>query len=219
MGLLRGRARPQPRAGKPSACVLGPGFAAEDEECARVAYAVARGLSAGVPLVVDGGALGLVGGAVPADSIRARGEAGGTTVLTPHAGEAARLAKALGLQAPARSAGEDARKQFAQSLAQALCATVVLKGPVTYVADAEAVCAMAEGTPALAKAGTGDVLAGAVGALLAQGIPGFEAAFLAATIHARAGVEAARRHTVVCATPEDVLDALPAAVRTVCPEA
>lgn len=129
-------------------------------------------------------------------------------VLTPHGGEAARLARAAGIDADALDAPE-----LAARLARAFGAVVALKGPDTFVSDGEATYAMRQGTPALAKAGTGDVLAGMVGALLAQGLAPLDAAVLGATLHAEAGRAAAAKLTDICVTPEDVIEAIPQAVR------
>jgi NAD(P)H-hydrate repair Nnr-like enzyme with NAD(P)H-hydrate dehydratase domain len=71
---------------------------------------------------------------------------------------------------------------------------------------------VAAGTPALATAGTGDVLAGVVGTLLAQGLAPLDAGALGAYLHARAGEEAAAQLTPICVTAEDVPDHLPHAV-------
>lgn len=70
---------------------------------------------------------------------------------------------------------------------------------------------MAHGTPALAKAGTGDVLAGMVAALLAQGMDALEASVLGAELHARAGLAAAARWSAIAVCAEDVVECLPAA--------
>ncbi len=67
------------------------------------------------------------------------------------------------------------------------------------------------GTVALAKAGTGDVLAGVIGGLLAQGMDAFDGAHLGAYIHAEAGIIAAERKGIVSTCAEDVLDAVPEA--------
>ena len=101
----------------------------------------------------------------------------------------------------------------AQLLADAYAATVVLKGPETVVARGSDTYLMDKGTPALAKAGTGDVLAGIIAAFLAQGISPVQAAVLGARLHADAGNEAARRLGVVSVIPEDVIDCIPAAIR------
>ena len=107
----------------------------------------------------------------------------------------------------------DNQKELACKLALAYGVIAVVKGADTYVSDGETTSCIDEGTPALAKAGTGDVLAGMLGALLAQGLDPFDAAVLAVTLHARAGRIAAERLTDIAVTPEDVIDVLPAAIR------
>lgn len=124
-----------------------------------------------VPVVVDGDALWLLGHDV-ADVVRARRA---PTVLTPHDGEFARLTGA----APA-----DDRIAAATALAERTGAVVLLKGPTTVVADADgAVLLVRSGGPALATAGTGDVLTGIVAAFLACGATPLRAAAAAAQLH------------------------------------
>ena len=91
----------------------------------------------------------------------------------------------------------------------------MVKGPDTFVSDGEGVVRVTEGTAALAKAGTGDVLAGMLGALLAQGLDPLDASVLAVTLHARAGRIAADRLTTISVTAEDVAAAIPLAIRSV----
>lgn len=107
-------------------------------------------------------------------------------VLTPHPGEMARLARVLRIEPPP-VATDPARRQLALAAALSAGRVVVLKGAHTVVAgpDGRHYVEPSANT-ALAKAGTGDVLAGILGALLAQGLPAFEAAVLAVHIHARA---------------------------------
>jgi NAD(P)H-hydrate epimerase len=103
-------------------------------------------------------------------------------VLTPHPGEAARLLGCTIAQV------QTDRPAAALALALRYGATIVLKGAGSLVASADgrlAVCT--HGHPAMAGAGLGDVLAGLIGALLAQGLAPFEAACLAVWLHARAG--------------------------------
>ena len=101
----------------------------------------------------------------------------------------------------------------AHLLADAYAATVVLKGPETVVAHGSDTYLMDKGTPALAKAGTGDVLAGIIVALLAQGLSPVQAAALGTRLHADAGNEAARRLGVVSVIPEDVIDCIPVSIQ------
>lgn len=198
-----------PRAGHPCACVIGCGFDASPALMELLAETV-RAFPAA--LLVDGGALGLLAsetGLRLAAERAARSEAA-PLVITPHGGEAARLARAADvddtLNAP----------ELAAALAKAYHALCVLKGPRTFVADTSgAVELMDRGTPALAKAGTGDVLAGIIGALLAQGLAPRDAAALGCALHAEAGRAAADTLTDICATAEDVIAFLPAAVRVI----
>ena len=103
-------------------------------------------------------------------------------VLTPHPGEAARL---LGLTIAEVQAD---RPGAALALAARYQAVVVLKGAGSLIAAADGRLALCDrGHPAMAGAGFGDVLAGVIGALRAQGLPAFEAACLAVWLHGRAG--------------------------------
>jgi NAD(P)H-hydrate epimerase len=108
-------------------------------------------------------------------------------VLTPHAGELGRL---LG-----RDSGEISahRVACARAAARSAGAIVVLKGDDTIVTDGDRLAVNVLSAPALATAGTGDVLSGMVAALLARGLDPFDAARAAVLAHARAGREAAAR--------------------------
>lgn len=192
------------RSGKPVAYAVGCGFDASSPEAARLTYLVLK--HAAAPVLVDGGALAALSSGRGRRLLKRRFICGWPTVLTPHGGEAARLARPLGLPV-------DDPARLARLLSLAYGATVALKGPETFVSDGGEVVRMAEGTPALAKAGTGDVLAGMVGALLAQGAASFDAAALGATLHARAGRAAERAFTSIGVTAEDVIEAIPAAIR------
>jgi NAD(P)H-hydrate epimerase len=125
-------------------------------------------------------------------------------VLTPHPGEAARL---LGVTTAEVQAD---RTRIALALASRFNATVALKGARTVVAAPDgrlAICPA--GNPGLGTGGTGDVLTGCTGALLARGLDGFAAACAAVFWHASAGDHVAQRGAIGI-TAGDVADALPA---------
>lgn len=125
------------------------------------------------------------------------------TVITPHAGEAARL---LGAE---RQAVEGDRLASARELAERSGAVVVLKGAGTVVAAPGAVPVVAEhGTSALATAGTGDVLTGVVATCLAKGMAPQAAAAAAVALHALAGELTGNGDGTIAS---DVIEALPAA--------
>ena len=129
-------------------------------------------------------------------------------LLTPHAGELARL---LGVD---RDEVEAARLAHARRAARELGAVVLLKGSTTLVARPDGrVRANPTGTPALGTAGSGDVLAGLCGALLAGGLDPFDAGSVGAWLHGLAGRLASDGGAPVSAY--DVVDHLPAAFRTV----
>ena len=150
------------------------------------------------PVLVDGSGLGALVSEKGRRLLKRRFLNGHATVVTPHAGEAARLARAFDLPTGDPCA-------LARSLSLAYGVVAVVKGPVTFISDGEQTVRMAHGTPALAKAGTGDVLAGMVAALLAQGMDALEASVLGAELHARAGLAAAARWSAIAVCAEDVV--------------
>ncbi len=194
--------------GNPGALVIGPGFDPANEECAVLVKRVLKQVKA--PVLVDGGALAFLSQPKLRKAVLHRAEKGLHTVLTPHMGEAVRLASPFGLDIAAMLQ-EDAAK------ALGLCygCTVVLKGSNTVVYSEDASQTITLGTAALAKAGTGDVLAGVIGGFLAQGVAAFDAARLGATVHALAGNVAADQRGMVSVTAEDVLEAVPAAIQRI----
>ena len=180
------------------AVVLGPGLGRCDATAAVVRELVARIL---LPLLLDADALHALGADLALVEARTA-----PTVLTPHAGEAARL-----LAITCDEVGAD-REGAANALAVGH-ATVVLKGPGSLIVGDGRLLTNASGGPGLATLGTGDVLAGVIGTLLAQGTPAFEAAALGAYLHGLAGDAAADDLTAVCCTAEDVVAYLPEAFR------
>lgn len=161
-----------------------------------------------VPMVLDADALNLIAReGLPAP----RPER--PLVLTPHPGELARLAEAIG-----EPCGDSQLERLpaARALAKRLDAVVVVKGARTLVVEAEGeVGVLLDGNPGMATGGTGDVLAGLIGALLAQGLPPREAATAAVLLHGRAGDLAAEELGQMSMLATDVLRFLPEAVRSI----
>ena len=182
-------------ASRGGAVVLGPGLGRGEG-----AAAFARGVleAVALPVVLDADGLNAYAGAL--DSLSGR-----AAVLTPHEGELARL---LGTTAASVAS---ARLRHAREAASRAQAVVVLKGDDTLVAAPDGLVAVSPGaTPALATAGTGDVLAGVTAAMLAKGLEPFEAACAAVRLHARAAVRAAARHGGEGLIASDVVEALSA---------
>ncbi len=155
---------------KATVLVVGPGLG--QEAWGRSLFSVVR--SVALPQVWDADALNLLAlapASMPSNSI-----------ITPHPGEAARL---LGIST---AQVQSDRPAAAHALAQKYAVVAVLKGAGSLIAAPDGRLSLGDhGHPAMAGAGLGDVLAGVVGALLAQGLPAFEAASLAVWLHARAG--------------------------------
>lgn len=134
-------------------------------------------------LVLDADALGLMAGAP--DRVHPA-PPGSTRIVTPHGGEFARLCRAF---LPGQSAGSSL--QAARKLSERLDAIVVLKGADTWIVHPDGRTALnTHATPWLASAGTGDVLAGLIGGLAAQGMAPFLAACAGVWLHGEAGLRA-----------------------------
>jgi ADP-dependent NAD(P)H-hydrate dehydratase / NAD(P)H-hydrate epimerase len=161
---------------KCKAVVIGPGLSTVEAAAEEIRAVIA---AVPMPLVIDADALSALGGVAGARALPEKRSA--PSILTPHDGEYARINGA----AP----GAD-RLAAARALARATGAVVLLKGPLTAVASpseaAPDVLLAAAGGPALATAGSGDVLSGIIGAFLARGLPPLEAAAVAAHVHGRA---------------------------------
>jgi ADP-dependent NAD(P)H-hydrate dehydratase / NAD(P)H-hydrate epimerase len=173
-------ASPTPAAaGRVQAWAVGPGLGTDEVGASALWFA----LDSDLPVIVDADALTIL--AAHPDLLANRRA---PTVLTPHAGEFARLAHGAGLPATSGQAppGDD-RVAAARRLADRFGATVLLKGNITVVADPGGpVHLNPAGQSWAATAGSGDVLSGIIGALLAAGLPPGEAAAMAAFVHARA---------------------------------
>jgi NAD(P)H-hydrate epimerase len=186
-----------------AAVVIGPGLGGTPSAAAWVAEV----LAAGVPAVLDADALNVL-----AADPTAIARAAGPVVITPHPGEAARL---LGSTS---AAIEGDRVAAALALAAKTRAVVVLKGARTLVCDGtsgDALCTInPTGGPALATGGSGDVLAGAIGALLAQGLSAGDAARAGVFVHGAAGDALAQAHGDRGVVSSDLAEAIAAAMRS-----
>jgi len=191
--------------GRVQAWVAGPGMGTDDDAAARLAAVLGTGL----PVLVDADGLTILSqhrDLLPREA---------PTLITPHAGELARL---LGTDA---ASVEARRLEHARRAAGRLGVTVLLKGSTTVVADqaGEPVFVNPTGTSWLATAGSGDVLSGLAGALLAQGLPPAQAGITAAYLHglaarlAAAGAPGGTGEAPIGAF--DVVGALPSAIRSV----
>ena len=218
----------------PAAVLIGCGFTGASEQEMQLLDMV---LKHRVPVLVDAGGISCLSSSIAhkgTHELQRRMAMGASLVVTPHAGEAARLLNALRSvqaaqknvnacqngpapavqSAPAAQPAREAQDiSHATTLANFYSATVALKGPQTIVAQQNDVYVMNQGTPALAKAGTGDVLAGMIAAFLAQGLPVFRATALGVRLHACAGKVAAQRLGEISVIPEDVIDDIPCAIQ------
>lgn len=177
-----------PGPGRVAAWVLGPGVdpAADDVQVAEIR----RLLAGDEPAVVDAGAIELLAQQILVADGRVRAA---LTLLTPHAGELARLLGALaGTEVEADQVRADP-VAHARRAARLTGCTVLLKGASTLVVDpgdAIPVRVQSDAPPWLATAGAGDVLAGVAGVLLAAGMSPREAGSLAALVHGLAAHQA-----------------------------
>ena len=184
------------RTQRAGALVLGPGLG-RDPATFELVRAVAA--SSEIPLLLD------------ADGLNAHAGRLGTlagrqapAVLTPHAGELARLLDVDGAQIAAH------RLASARRAAEEAQAIVVLKGDDTIVAAPDGRAGISRGgAPALATAGTGDVLSGVIAAYLSKRMDPFHAACAGVFVHARAGQLAAARIATEGVIARDVIECLP----------
>jgi NAD(P)H-hydrate epimerase len=158
-------------AGSRQALVLGPGLSTEEET---VELVRALALNCKIPMVLDADALNALAGDLENQGFGASPQA----VLTPHPGEAARL---LGVEI--KEILED-RPKAARSLAQITGCVTVLKGPRTLIADpAGDLWVNPTGNVLLASGGSGDVLSGVIGGLMAQGLSALDSACAGVYVH------------------------------------
>jgi hydroxyethylthiazole kinase-like uncharacterized protein yjeF len=179
-----------------NAIVIGPGMKPDD-----ISLQVLRAIlgAAECPVLLDAGALTLL-----AQNPTLTDELGADAVITPHPGEAAQLV------GDSSQAVQSDRFAALDKLTDLVGGVVVLKGAHTLIGEPTgAVHLVTSGNPGLATAGTGDVLAGLIGALAARGLPVGEAARLGAHLHGLAGDFAADHLGVESMIAGDLLDVLP----------
>ncbi len=180
--------------------ILGPGLG-RSPDALEAARRIAAGAS--VPLLLDADGLNAHAGRL--DALARRGAA---TVMTPHAGELARLLDTDSSQIAAH------RLASAREAAGTAASIIVLKGDDTLIADADGRVAVSPGgSSALATAGTGDVLSGVIGAFLAKDVDPFQAACAGVFVHACAGRLAAEQIGPEGVIASDVIERLPGALQ------
>ena len=170
-----------------SAIAAGPGLG-RNKDTLSIVTALLR---SDIPKVIDADALNLLSEDLPVF--------GQNTVLTPHIGEFSRLSGLLPTQIIAD------RLTCARKFAIKYKVVLLLKGATTIVTDGITAYLVTAGTPAMAKGGSGDVLTGVVGALLAQGMPAIEAAYTAAFFCGKAAEMAVLNKGEYAFTPEDTI--------------
>lgn len=205
----------------PRAAVVGCGFGGCEASDARVMDVLENAYQ---PVLIDGGGISALSTEECKAQVKSRFVAGYPTVVTPHGGEAARIIASLDVPSSeqraeqAKALGVPVAALDALLIARAFGVVCVLKGPNTYIADGDEetvadVLQLTCGTPALAKAGTGDVLAGVIGSLMAQDVAVKDACALGVFLHAKAGALAAKEFSPLCVTAEEVAKHIPYAIR------
>ncbi|MDD3389438.1 MAG: NAD(P)H-hydrate dehydratase [Bacilli bacterium] len=175
---------------KKTAVVFGPGLDSNIIENLEILKLL---LAEKIPLVIDAGGLDIFKPLLDSN------EDFSQVVITPHLGEAKRLL-------------DDGDPLVNYSRLTINNLTLVLKGPTTLIAHKDQLFEANQGSSAMAKAGMGDVLAGMIGALLAQGYTPLEAAKLATYLHQEAARIAINQQGKISLISEDVIDALPIAL-------
>ena len=185
---------------KKSAVVIGPGLG-QGEEAKEILRQTL--ISAEVPVLIDADGLNLV-----AKDLSLLHLAENVKIITPHPGEMARLCGTSTAEI------ENNRLEYARMFASEQNVWVVLKGTKTLIASPSGeIWFNTVASPALSAAGSGDVLSGIIGALLAQGYSAEEACLLGVNIHGRAGRVAEKNIGATSAKAGDIIDALSEVIR------
>ncbi len=184
-------------------CLIGPGLG----KSAEAASLVEEALGADVPLLIDADGLNLI---AESDRLRAMLKSRtALTVITPHAGEMSRLCGMTVEEVyrePIRSAVEFSG-EYGVVCVQKSATTVIAQGDIAFMNRV--------GCTGLAKGGSGDVLAGVIGALIAQGKNGLDAATVGVYLHGRAGEIASAEMSEYSLLASDIANAVAKAIRSV----
>jgi len=184
-------------AGKSDCVALGPGLGRDHESASVVTKFLVR---SDTPVVLDADGLNAIAGKL---STLKRRQA--PTVLTPHAGELARLLQTTSIEI------ETHRLASAKAAAKKAGAIVLLKGSSTIITDGAETVLCPSGNPGLATVGAGDVLTGVIASLIARGLRPFDAAAAGAFLHGLAGDLAAEETGEDNLVSSDLIDYLPQA--------
>jgi ADP-dependent NAD(P)H-hydrate dehydratase / NAD(P)H-hydrate epimerase len=184
-----------------NAAVIGPGLSTHPETVELVRSFVA---GSKVPLVIDADALNALVGKL--EIFKA---ARGPIVITPHAGELGRLI------AQHATLIKKEREKYPVEFSRETGAVCVLKGYRTIITDGDKVFVNNTGNPGMATAGSGDVLSGILGGLLAQGLEAMDAAKAAVYIHGLAGDLAIKETTEMGLVASDIIMAIPKALKVI----
>ncbi len=152
------------------------------------------------PVILDADGLNCIAGSIDIDR-----RTGTDWILTPHPGEMSRLA---GISVTAVQAE---REKTASAFAAQYPVTLVLKGAGTLVAKDAKICRNPTGNPGMSRGGSGDVLAGMIAALAAQGLSSWDAACAGVYLHGMAGDIAAQKYSEQAMLPRDLIECLPEA--------
>lgn len=191
-----------------SAILAGPGMTQHAETGKTIRMLVAE---AGMPLALDADALNVLAGGC-AGKLDDLAKRSGALVITPHPGEMARLLGRTGEEVQAH------RFETAREAADRTHTVAILKGAGTLVAETGQPLAInMTGNPGMATGGTGDVLAGLLGGLLAQGLKPYDAARAAVFLHGRAGDIAANKKSAPGIVAGDLVEQLPYAFQDIIP--
>lgn len=184
---------------KSKAIVIGSGMGVTNDTREILRFVVQN---AEIPVVIDADGINCI-----AEDIEILMNRKSEVIITPHAGEMARL-----LQCDTQMINDN-RVTVAEKYAEKYGITVVLKGAGTLIADANHTAANHTGNPGMSRGGSGDILAGMIGSVAAQGYAPFDAACAGVYMHGLAGDAAADKLGQEAMLPRDIVDSISGAFR------